>query len=140
MNGEMENGVVVEYAGIAGDGNGIVIIRHDDGSKTRYIHLNNFKVRNGQTVGPGTIIGRIAGEGEAGYGNSQGPHLHFESIVVVYDNEPRNSETVRKIGKAIDKGFKVCIWPQDLEHKDINDMIKAGLTPDQVEAMIAKVS
>lgn len=61
-----------------------------------------------------------------------------ESIVVVYDNEPRNSETVRKIGKAIDKGFKVCIWPQDLEHKDINDMIKAGFTPDQVEAMIDK--
>jgi hypothetical protein len=76
----IKKGGVVEYAGIAGDGNGIVTIRHDDGSKTRYIHLNNFKVRTGQTVGTGTVIGRIAGEGEPGYGNSKGPHLHFEYI------------------------------------------------------------
>lgn len=60
-----------------------------------------------------------------------------ENIVVVYDNEPRNKETVRKMAKAISKGYKVCIWP-DIEQKDINDMIKAGYNSDQIEAMIDK--
>lgn len=61
-----------------------------------------------------------------------------ENIVVVYDNEPRNKETVRKMSKAITKGFKVCIWPSELEQKDINDMIKAGYTADEIETMIDK--
>lgn len=76
----IKKGGVVQYAGIAGDGNGIVTIKHDDGSITRYIHLNQFKVKSGQQVKPGTVIGRIAGIGEPGFGNGTGPHLHFEYI------------------------------------------------------------
>jgi murein DD-endopeptidase MepM/ murein hydrolase activator NlpD len=68
----------VDYAGIANDGNGIVIITHPNGDVTRYIHLNNFRVREGQNIGAGTIIGRLAGMGERGIGRSTGPHLHFE--------------------------------------------------------------
>jgi lysozyme len=68
----------VDYAGIANDGNGIVIIKHSNGDITRYIHLNNFRVREGQNITAGTIIGRIAGPGEKGYGTSEGAHLHFE--------------------------------------------------------------
>jgi len=74
----VKQGGTVKYAGIT-DGNfGIVEIDHPDGSRTRYVHLNGFKVKTGETVKPGQIIGRLAGEGESGYGNSTGPHLHFE--------------------------------------------------------------
>ena len=59
-----------------------------------------------------------------------------DSIVVVYDNEPRSKETVRKMSKVIEKGYNICIWPQDLEYKDVNDMIQAGYTPQQIEDMI----
>jgi hypothetical protein len=68
----------VDYAGIASDGNGMVIINHPNGDVTRYLHLNNFRVRVGQNISAGTIIGRIAGPGESGYGTSDGAHLHFE--------------------------------------------------------------
>ena len=59
-----------------------------------------------------------------------------EKFVVVYDNEPRNKETIKKIEKAIDSGYRVCIWPTALEQKDINDMILAGYTIDKVKDII----
>jgi hypothetical protein len=55
-----------------------------------------------------------------------------DSIVVVYDNEPRNVDTVNKIEKAIELGYKVCIWPDDVEQKDINDMVLAGLDVEYI--------
>ena len=47
-------------------------------------------------------------------------------IILVYDNEPRNKEIVRRIGNTIDRGYKVVIWPSGVIEKDINDMVIAG--------------
>ena len=49
------------------------------------------------------------------------------SFIIVYDNEPRNKEIVRKVERAIEAGFPVCIWPESMEQKDINDMVMAGM-------------
>tara|TARA_R110001606_G_scaffold8553_8_gene37686 strand:- start:657 stop:1649 length:993 start_codon:yes stop_codon:yes gene_type:complete len=46
--------------------------------------------------------------------------------VWVYDNEPRNSEIVNRIGSTIHKGDSVVIWPSNIREKDINDMVLAG--------------
>mgnify|MGYP001380885936 CR=1 FL=1 len=46
--------------------------------------------------------------------------------VWVYDNEPRSSEIVRRIGDTIDKGDSLVIWPTNIHEKDINDMVLAG--------------
>ena len=51
----------------------------------------------------------------------------FSRTVWVYDNEPRNREIVNRISKAIDHGEKVIIWPLNIQQKDINDMVIAGL-------------
>ena len=48
-------------------------------------------------------------------------------IILVYDNEPRNKEIVRRIGNTIDRGYKVTIWPNGIIEKDINDMVLSGL-------------
>ena len=58
------------------------------------------------------------------------------NLVIVYDNEPRSKETVKKLDKAILNGYSVCIWPENMEHKDINDMVLAGLSPDFIEHII----
>ena len=42
---------------------------------------------------------------------------------VVYDNEPRNPHTVKKMANAIRAGYSVCIWPPSILEKDINDMV-----------------
>ena len=60
-----------------------------------------------------------------------------DKIVVIYDNEPRNKEIVKKIEKAIDQGYKVCIWPDNIEEKDINDMVmKADLSGAAIQHII----
>ena len=46
--------------------------------------------------------------------------------VWVYDNEPRNSEIVRRISDTIDRGERIVIWPNNIHEKDINDMVLAG--------------
>lgn len=58
------------------------------------------------------------------------------NIVFVYDNEPRNKEIIKKVEKAIDKGYSVVIWPSTIEEKDINDMVLSGRTPLDVQMLI----
>lgn len=53
-------------------------------------------------------------------------------VVFCFDNEPRNKHIVRRMEKAIDKGYKVVIWPKDIEEKDINDMVIAGIDVSRV--------
>jgi murein DD-endopeptidase MepM/ murein hydrolase activator NlpD len=50
-----------------------IIIRHKHGFYTRYGHMQSFKVRTGQRVQQGEIIGYIGNTGL-----STGPHVHYE--------------------------------------------------------------
>lgn len=53
-----------------------VHVRHDDGTLTKYFHLDEFSVRNGQRVEAGQQIGTM---GRTGNTPAQGDtHLHFE--------------------------------------------------------------
>lgn len=49
-----------------------------------------------------------------------------ERFVIVYDNEPRNSHTIDKIQKAINRGFAVCLWPET-PGKDVNEIVKNNI-------------
>jgi len=53
-------------------------------------------------------------------------------VVIVMDNEPRNAEIINMIDKRIDEGYNVVIWPDNLAYKDVNDMVLAGLDPEQI--------
>uniref|UniRef100_UPI0035617BB6 peptidoglycan DD-metalloendopeptidase family protein n=1 Tax=Halomonas sp. TaxID=1486246 RepID=UPI0035617BB6 len=53
-----------------------VVIRHDNGYKTRYLHLSKPLVSSGQRVAMGE---RVALSGNTG--RSTGPHLHYEVLV-----------------------------------------------------------
>jgi transcription elongation factor Elf1 len=57
-------------------------------------------------------------------------------FIIVFDNEPRSPEIVKKMTKAVDNGYNVCIWPDDVEEKDINDMICSKYTQQQVIKII----
>jgi hypothetical protein len=58
------------------------------------------------------------------------------NATLVMDNEPRNKDIVKQLGKYIDLGYSVCMYPDNVEEKDINDMIKAGRTPEEVLNLI----
>lgn len=60
----------------------------------------------------------------------------FSDCVVVYDNEPRNAEIVKKVEEAIRGGYTVCVWADSVDQKDINDMVLAGRSPQEVQQII----
>ena len=61
-----------------------------------------------------------------------------EQTVVVFDNEPRNPEIVKKMSQIIEDGFTVCIWPRVMLDKDINDMVLSGWSPNIIVDTIDK--
>ena len=72
----LQSGKVVEK------GNWTLKIKHDDGSKTRYVHCDQFFVGEGDRIESGTLIGTVGNKGP-----STNPHLHFEYW------EPNNNKT-----------------------------------------------
>jgi len=62
--------------------------------------------------------------------------LDKSKVVLIFDNEPRNKEIVKKMEHAIDNHFNVVIWPEMIEEKDINDMILAGFSLDEIHDFI----
>ena len=75
------NGRVI-YAGWLGPYGKTVVIKHKYGYQTLYGHLSKIKVRAGQRVKEGQIIGYVGSTGR-----STGPHLHYE---------------IRRYGKLLD--------------------------------------
>ena len=57
-------------------------------------------------------------------------------FTIIFDNEPRNREIVKRIEKTIDQGNKVVLWPESMNWKDINDMIIHGYTKSQIQEII----
>jgi len=60
-----------------------------------------------------------------------------DQITYIFDNEPRNKEIVKRMYKVIEQNFNVVIWPEDLQLKDVNDMILSGLTKLQLQDIIS---
>ena len=61
----------------------------------------------------------------AGWLESLPKKIEKSNVVFVFDNEPRNAEIVELIGKYVDAGRNVVIWPEEINKKDINDMVLA---------------
>jgi hypothetical protein len=58
------------------------------------------------------------------------------NLTLVYDQESRSIELTTIVEKSIDSGFDVCIWPNNIIEKDINKMILAGRTAEQIVKII----
>ena len=82
------DGRIVEAGYTRSNGN-YVFIQHGEGFKTHYLHLNKKRVKRGDRVTQGQVIGTVGSTGAA-----TGPHLHYEFLV---NGVHRNTRTVHKI-------------------------------------------
>ncbi len=75
---------IVEYVGRNGGYGKYIRIRHNNGYKTAYAHMSNYKkgISKGVRVNQGEVIGYVGSTG-----NSTGPHLHYE---IIYQNKHIN--------------------------------------------------
>jgi murein DD-endopeptidase MepM/ murein hydrolase activator NlpD len=101
------DGVVetVEYS-YSGYGNQVVV-NHGYGYKTRYAHLSKFKVKVGQKLKRGDLVGLVGNTGK-----STGPHLHYEVIkggnavnpVYYYYNDLKDDMFAKMLEKSSSQG------------------------------------
>jgi hypothetical protein len=49
-----------------------------------------------------------------------------DNATLIMDNEPRSKEITKFIDKLIDNNYTVCLWPETIAEKDINEMVLAG--------------
>ncbi len=105
---------MVRIAHAKGAFGNVVIIRHYNGLETVYAHLSKIKVKPGQVVLSGQLIG-LGGN----TGRSSGPHLHFEvrfkgvavnpaSIISFTENKTYNDSIVIKRSR-----YGICAFPSN---------------------------
>ena len=59
------------------------------------------------------------------------------NATIVMDNEPRNKEIVKQLEKYIELGYSVCMFPDTVAQKDINEMIlHGGMSPEEIIELI----
>ena len=118
---------VIERAGPYGSFGNYVRIRHAQGYKTAYAHMNSIRkgVRTGARVRQGEVIGYVGTTGR-----STGPHLHYE---VHLKDTPVNPQSL-KIATGVNLGGK------DLARfREARDRIDAMRTPavDEEASLVA---
>ena len=66
--------------------------------------------------------------------------LNFKGVklgnIIVLDNERRNVQIADALKKVITNGYSVCVWPDSVKEKDINEMIVGGKTTDDIVDII----
>ena len=52
-------------------------------------------------------------------------HLPYdkEQMTIVLDNEPRSKEIIKRMEHLIENNYELVIWPDNIQQKDINDMV-----------------
>jgi len=59
------------------------------------------------------------------------------NVTYIFDNEPRNKEIIKRMYDVIEKDYNLVVWPDDMRHKDINDMIMSGMSIAEVQTIIS---
>jgi hypothetical protein len=60
-----------------------------------------------------------------------------DQVTYIFDNEPRNKEIVNRMYKVIEQDYNIMIWPDDIQLKDVNDIIKSGVSINQLKEIIS---
>ena len=83
----------VTYAGYKSGYGRVVEVEHGYGFKSLYAHLNSIKVKKGDTVAMGDLVGLMGSSGR-----STGPHLHYE---VHFNGKQYDPSKFLKAGKHV---------------------------------------
>lgn len=62
--------------------------------------------------------------------------LPKQNTILIWDNEPRNKEIVALMQKSVSNGFRVCVWPENVKGKDINEMVIRGVSRPEIHEII----
>ena len=61
-----------------------------------------------------------------------------DQVTYIFDNEPRNREIIKRMYGVIEKDYNLVVWPDDMRHKDINDIIISGTSKAELLDLLNK--
>ena len=111
------------------------ILPYDSAALTNWTSLPELSI----PLGPHQrVIGTIEGwyDAVAGADLESLTTLNKNSTTLIFDNEPRNPITVRKITQAIDRGWTVFIPPRGYVVKDLNEAIQSGMNQGSLQVIV----
>lgn len=62
--------------------------------------------------------------------------IEKSQLYIVLDNEPRSKDTINRMNTVIHHGFNIYFWKIESKLKDINDMIKTGISAEELQTNI----
>ena len=121
---------------------GTITIKHPNGYQSRYCHIKDIRVSQGDKVEKGQIIGLSGGNsGDKGAGNSKGAHLHFElkkdGVLVnpmeyIDNNISTTTKTSQSSGTSDEKDELDNLLGTSINGISLKDLI--GITDDDIES------
>jgi len=65
-------------------------------------------------------------------------NVNDENVVLIFDNQPRNKQVVKRVESFAARGYSMIIWNSAWKWKDINDAIISGASSSEVEYILNK--
>lgn len=134
-----EHGSLVSFQGRAIRNSKIKYIHHIVEDRNAWFNMNRVGGENVFVLeGPIDAMFLSNSVATMGLGNWRRipQFLQKKNLTFVLDNEPRNREVVEIMLQIAKSGYNICIWPENIRYKDINEMVMNDLRPIEIEKII----
>jgi hypothetical protein len=108
-----------------------------DENKQKVYGLDTVNLQDHITIVEGPIDSMFLNNCLAAAGADLTLRIEPSNITYIFDNEPRNKEIVKRMYDVVEKDYNLVVWPDDMRHKDINDMILSGMSKAEVQTIIS---
>jgi len=108
-----------------------------DENKQKVYGLETVNLQEHVTIVEGPIDSMFLNNCLAAAGADLTLRIEPDNITYIFDNEPRNKEIIKRMYDVIEKDYNLVVWPNDMRHKDINDMILSGMSKAEVQTIIS---
>ena len=108
-----------------------------DENKQNVYGLETVNLQEHVTIVEGPIDSMFLNNCLAAAGADLTLRIEPDNITYIFDNEPRNKEIIKRMYDVIEKDYNLVVWPDDMRHKDINDMILSGMSKAEVQTIIS---
>ena len=109
-----------------------------DENKQKVYGLNTVNLQEHVHIVEGPIDSMFVKNCLAAAGADLTLKVEPSNVTYIFDNEPRNKEIIKRMYDVIEKDYNLVVWPDDMRHKDINDMIVSGMSIAEVQTIISK--
>jgi hypothetical protein len=65
-------------------------------------------------------------------------NISGENVVLIFDNQPRNKQVVKRVEAFAQRGYSMVIWNSNWISKDINDAVLSGSSVSEIEYLLNK--